>query len=196
MNKGLVLAVGILALAALSVWFFTSNPSTSEFQNATTTVPITPAQKAVTPPVPASKPKAAIGVPDAQTSFKSLLTQTGSYQCDYEQVRSSGQSRNVIFIYNGTMRGEFRTQEANGNTTANLFVYDGKYMYQWQEGSSVGTKTLLTSLSQLPYAIPKDLTSGAIVGTSYESVGWLCHSWLTNKSLMTPPSYVTFRALR
>jgi hypothetical protein len=65
-------------------------------------------------------------------------------------------------------------------------------MYQWSEGASQGKRTVLSSLSQLPAAIPKDLTSGTIIGNSYESVGWLCHTWLTNKSLLMPPSYVTF----
>ena len=76
--------------------------------------------------------------------------------------------------------------------TANLAVYDGRYLYQWHEGTSVGTKMTLTSLSQLPSAIPQDLTSGTIYGSSYNSVGWNCHSWLTDKSLLAAPSYVTF----
>lgn len=191
MNKGLVIAIGVLAAIALSVWFFTSNPGTLQSENATSTAP-TSTIKAATAPKP-PPPKAPVkGVPDSQTSYKSLLTQTGSYQCDYSGVAASGQTSNVIYIYGGKMRGEFRTDN-KGITTANLFVYDGQYLYQWKEGSSTGTKTVLTSLSQLPLIIPKDLTSGAIVGTSYESVGWNCHSWFTNKSLLTPPSYVSFR---
>lgn len=141
--------------------------------------------------VPKTPAKPSKGIPDS-TTYKSLLTQTGSYECDYSSASGEGQTSNVIYIYGGKMRGEFRTISA-GNSSGNLFVYDGHYMYQWKEGASIGTRTVLTSLSQLPLIIPKDLTSGAIVGNSYESVGWQCHSWLTNKALLTPPSYVTFR---
>lgn len=188
MNKGLLLVVGILALIALSVWFFTTNPSMGT-DVATSTVPTSTA-KAAPPPAP-KKPAAPKGVPESQETYKSLLTQVGSYQCDYDQVQASGKSHHVIYLYGGKMRGEFRSDN-NGVTTSNLFVYDGRYLYQWREGASVGTRTVLTSLSQLPLAIPKDLTSGAIVGSNYESAGWLCHNWLTNKSLLVPPSYVTF----
>ncbi len=194
MNKSLLLAVGVIAAIALLVWFFTSSPSLpqQDSTNGASTTPgatVSPANPATTKPVP--KQPTTQGVPNPNT-YKSLLTQTGSYQCDYDQVQSTGKSHNVIYIYGGKMRGEFRTSNADGSTTSNLFVYDGRYMYQWKEGASVGNRTVLTSLSQLPLVIPKDLTSGGIVGNSYESVGWLCHTWLTNKALLTPPSYVSF----
>jgi hypothetical protein len=191
MNKGLVVAVGVLALVALSVWFFTYTPS-METDTATSSAPTTTAKAASPTPAPKkTTPPAAPGVPDSQKTTKSLVTQSGSYQCDYSQVQASGQSTGVIYIYGGKMRGEFRTQTAE-KTISNLFVYDGNLVFQWKEGASVGTKTVLNSLSDLPFIIPKDLTSGGIVGSNYESVGWICHPWLTNKSLLTPPSYVTF----
>ena len=181
--------VGAIVIIALGAWLYSVNvaPMPSS-ENATTT-----AFRAGPVPSPATqtaKP-ATKGVPHPST-HQSLLTQTGSYECDYTQVQSSGQSTNVIYIYSGKLRGEFRTADQNGVTTANLLVYDGHYLYQWREGMSTGTKTELTSLSQLPLVIPRDLTSGNIYGSSYESVGWQCHTWLTNKSLLTPPSYVAF----
>jgi hypothetical protein len=188
MNKSLALVIAIIAALALGVWFFTSAPALPTLTDtATTTATATPQSTQATP----SAKKPTQGVPNSQNTYKSLLTQSGSYQCDYDQVLASGKGHNVIYLYGGKMRGEFRTDN-NGITTANLFIYDGRYLYQWKEGASVGTRTALTSLSQLPLAIPKDLTSGGIVGNSYESVGWFCHTWLTNKSLLTPPSYVTF----
>ena len=193
MHKSLLVAVGVMAAIALLVWFFTSSPATLQntADTATTSTLTTESGAEPTttkvPAKPADTTKAGSG-----NTYKSLLTQAGSYQCDYDQVQSTGKSHNVIYIYGGKMRGEFRTSQADGSTSANLFVYDGHYLYQWKEGSSVGTRTVLTSLSQLPLIIPKDLTSGAIVGNSYESVGWLCRTWLTNKALLTPPSYVNF----
>jgi hypothetical protein len=190
MNKSLVLAIAVLAAIALCVWFFTTgSASLPGMQNAsstgmTSTTATTPSTTGKTTKTPTK------GVPNS-TTYKSLLTQTGSYECDYSSVQGSGQTSNIVYIYGGKMRGEFRNTSA-GESSGNLFVYDGHYMYQWKEGSSVGTRTVLTSLSQLPLIIPKDLTSGGIIGDSYKSVGWICHSWLTNKSLLSPPSYVTF----
>ncbi len=192
MSRLLVVSLSALAVFALAVWYFAypapQNSQSDAAQASTQVATTTPTSE----PTPVSAPavKASGKSPSANT-FKSLLTQTGSYQCDYSQVQSTGQSNNVIYIYGGKLRGEFRTSK-NGDTIANLLVYDGRYLYSWQEGSSTGTRTLLTSLSQLPLVIPKDLTSGQIYGTNYESVGWNCHTWLTNKSLLTPPSYVTF----
>lgn len=192
MSKLLAASISVLAFFALAVWYFAyPAPQTSQSNATSTSIQIatgTPTSE----PAPVSTPAAkASGKSASPNTFKSLLTQTGSYQCDYSQVQSTGQSNNVIYIYGGKLRGEFRTSK-NGDTIANLVVYDGRYLYSWQEGSSTGTRTVLTSLSQLPLVIPKDLTSGQIHGTNYESVGWNCHTWLTNKSLLTPPSYVTF----
>lgn len=191
-NSGIIVAIALLAAIALGVWFYTSNPASSEIQSATTTPSIDSVANPTAKPFTKTPAKASTtGVPNSQTTYKSLLTQNGSYQCDYNSVTASGQTTGVIYIYNGKMRGEFRTQSP-GESISNFFVYDGHYMYQWKEGRLTGVKTVLTSLSQLPFIIPKDLTSGAIIGSSYENIGWNCHTWLTNKSLLTPPSYVTF----
>jgi len=190
MNKNLVLVVGVLVVIAAAVWFFT-NDSSSQGNTASTTAPTSTTQTGTSATKTSPTKPATTGIPNS-TTYKSLLTQVGSYECDYSAANESGQSSNVIYIYGGKMRGEFRTISP-GQSTANLFVYDGHYLYQWKEGASSGTRTVLTSLSQLPLIIPKDLTSGRIVGDNYTSVGWQCHSWLTNKSLLMPPSYVTFQ---
>lgn len=191
MAKALLMAIGVLMIVVFASWYFGSpmnpvlgpNAATSTnaagMTNDATQVSAEPSQKAA--------PKA-----PAQTAPKSLLTQKGSYECDYTQVTGSGQSSNVIYMYGGKLRAEFRTRNADGTVTANLLVYDGRYVYEWREGTSSGTRSVLTSLSKLPLIIPKNLTSGQIIGDNFESVGWRCHTWLTNKSLLTPPSYVTF----
>lgn len=195
MNKNLLFVLVIIAVVVLGIWFSGSSSNSTPASTSTSTEMAAPqalkqeTQEKAAVKAPSVKAPTK-GVPNS-TTYKSLLTQTGSYQCDYTAVDAKGQSTNVIYLYGGKMRGEFRTTSP-GESTANLFVYDGQYLYQWKEGMSVGTRTLLTSLSQLPLIIPKDLTSGAIIGNSYTSVGWQCHTWLTNKALLSPPSYVTF----
>jgi len=133
------------------------------------------------------------GLPATQSSntFHSIFTQSGSHACTYTRVDASSQSNDVIYIVGGKMRGEFRT--LSGSTaTANLMVYNGSYLYTWREGSSTGKKTLIRSVADLPQAIPRDLESGAILGSGTNNVGWDCHAWEKNSSLLVPPSYVRF----
>lgn len=181
----LAVALSIILFGA-RYWASQGQPAASDDMMATTTAATTTNTTA-----PATKP-AAKPAPKTTQSYTSLLTQQGSYQCDYTQVTTSGQSKNVIFLADGKMRAEFRTTSGNV-TEANLAVYDGRYLYSWDEGASVGKKTAVTALSQLPAAVPADLTSGKIYGQSYESVGWKCHPWIKDASLLVPPSYVSFR---
>ena len=186
-QKNVLIAFAIIVIAALAFWFSTSsmvevNAPTSESTAPTSTTPSK---------TTGTTPKAPSPIKGGST-FTSVLTQKGNYECDYEQVEHTGQGHNVIYISGGKMRAEFRN--ISGDVQAgSLSVYDGHYLYAWQEGKSVGTKTVITSLGQLPAAIPQDLTSGRIYGTAYESVGWKCHTWLVDKSLLVPPSYVVFK---
>lgn len=189
MNKNTLVGITIATILALVIagWgYFTLMH----------TAPNTPESKAVTPFSPTKAPPptapASSGTKSNPTSFKSVLTQKGNYECDYEQVSNTGKSHNVIYISGGKLRAEFRSTMA-GSSGANLSVYDGHYLYTWREGTAVGTRAAITSLGQLPTAIPKDLTSGTIYGDNYNSVGWQCHTWLVDKTILTPPSYMTFK---
>jgi hypothetical protein len=184
-TKNLIIIVLAIALILLGARFWSSAPASVEPIVATSTAAATTAQQPVK--APAAKP-----APKNTQTYASLITQQGSYQCDYDQVAATGQSHNVIYISGGKLRAEFRTISGNV-TAANLSVYDGHYLYSWKEGQSTGTKTGITSLSQLPAAIPANLTSGKIYGSTYESVGWKCHAWIADKSILAPPSYVSFR---
>lgn len=121
-------------------------------------------------------------------TFKSLITQKGSYKCTYEVASTTGRSTDIIYIADGRLRGEFRTTGMAGN----LMIYDGVNLYKWKEGLTIGTKTPLKTLAQLPSIIPSDLTSGASYGSSLNSVGWDCHQWIKVSSLLIPPSSVKF----
>ena len=190
MNLNMIFG-GVIAvlLIILGLSFFGKNsPSPAA---TSTDVTNTPASATGTTPIIEVTPQKPSTIKGGST-YTSLLTQEGNYQCDYTQVQKTGQSRNVIYLSDGKMRAEFRT--SSGPTSAsNLSLYDGKYLYVWTEGKTTGTRTSITSLGQLPSAIPKDLTSGNILGTNTDSVGWKCHAWLVNKALLVPPSYVHFQ---
>ena len=192
MQKNTFIGIAIVVLLAIAgVWFSVPSVENKEVtvpENTPTTTPVA-AIPTPLPPLPKKPvPKPATG---SGNTYKSLLTQQGSYQCDYSQVSSAGQSQNVIYISNGKLRAEFRTMSGD-TSSSNLSVYDGQYLYEWREGTAVGTKKLLTSLSELPAAIPKDLTSGGVIGNNGNSVGWNCHVWLVDAKILVPPSYVKF----
>jgi hypothetical protein len=116
------------------------------------------------------------------------LSRAGNYECFYDAIDGNVQHNNRLYISGGKMRGEFRSTAG----PATMMVYDGSYLYTWQEGQVSGTRSRLTSISQLPGAIPKDLTSGAIYGTSDENVSWDCHTWIKDAKMLSAPSYVKF----
>jgi len=188
MNQNAFVGITIaLILTGIGAWWYTHIAQSQSESPAVVTATTPAAVQSST-----NTPVAPTPIKNGTPSFKSLLTQKGNYQCDYEQTSTTGKSHNVIYLSDGKLRAEFRSTMA-ANQGANLSVYDGHYLYTWREGTSVGTKTAITALGQLPTAIPKDLTSGAIYGDNYDSVGWQCHTWLVDKTLLTPPSYVTFK---
>lgn len=184
MNTNTVTGIIVVVLLAIvGVWWVTSSQSATQTRNDQ--------MAAATATSTTSGSGSSTGTSKGTTSFKSIFTQTGSYECDYEQVGGQGRASNRIYISGGKMRAEFRTTTGTG-TTATLMVYSGGYLYTWTEGKTTGTKTKISALADLPQAIPTDLTSGAIYGTTADSVGWDCHNWNTDKTLLTVPSYVKF----
>jgi hypothetical protein len=181
MNKNILIGVVVVVLVLLGWALYKRSPSSvSTNELATSTTQVNPTS--VTP---------GTSLPNSANSFPVLFNQAGSHECKYEQVSNNSRSFNSIFIADGKMRGEFRTT-TNGVTTASLMVYNAPTLYIWQEGKPTGTKTVLKSVADLPVVIPKDLTSGAVLGSGLNSVGWDCHDWIKNSALLTPPTYVKF----
>lgn len=181
MNRNIWIGICIVALLIIGWAIYSSGKTTEEIKQ-----PVTENTTSDTQVVQNTDSKTITGTP-TQT-FKSLITQKGSFKCTYEVASSTGKSTDIIYIADGKLRGEFRTSGMAGN----MMIYDGVTLYQWKEGFTVGTKTLLTSLAQLPSVIPKDLTSGASYGAGIDSVGWDCHQWIKVSSTLIPPSAVKF----
>jgi hypothetical protein len=180
MNKTYGIGIIVLILIALGVWYISSKkdvqpvtqvvPQTTDTTTATTSVQTTASTKTNT--------------------FKSIFSQSGNHECLFEQVLSGYKVSSVVYIADGKMRGEFRN--SSGTTAANLMIYNGGLLYTWKEGTKVGVKTSIKTIEDLPEVIPKDLTSGAIFGTSAGNVSWDCHAWAKKDSMFIIPSYVTF----
>ncbi|HEY0220717.1 MAG TPA: hypothetical protein VGC58_00660 [Candidatus Paceibacterota bacterium] len=118
-----------------------------------------------------------------------IFPSKGNYQCVYEEVTPSRRTTNVIYYSDGKLRGEFRIM----NGASNIMLYDGLNLYAWVEGQSIGSVTRPKSISDFPSIIPKDITSGKVLGSGLNNVSWDCHAWTKVPSMLVKPSYVTFK---
>ena len=181
-NKTLWTGIVVVVVIILGAVLFSQDNSvvdTSETNTTSTTEQVTK--------TPATKPavvKPVVVVED----FTNIFPQKGNFKCVYEEVSPSNRSTNVIYFSDGKMRAEFRPLSG----TPNLMVYDGKYMYNWVEGRGTGTVSQPKSISDFPSIIPKDITSGKVLGSSSSNVSWDCNPWIKDASLVTKPSYVIF----
>ena len=190
MNRNIVIGIIVVILIIIGVWYFAGMSGTG--MNATSTAATS--TTATTTATTSSNTGTTSGSgTTAKQSFKSIFTQNGNYECDYTSASTSAQASSKIFLADGKMRGEFRTTNANGTTNANLMIYSGGTLYSWKEGSSTGKKTTIRTIADLPAAIPSDLTSAAIFGTSDNNVGWNCHPWAKDTTAFSIPSYVKFQ---
>ena len=181
----IVVAVIIIALG---VWYFRPSGSVNAPVGGTATT----TDNGTTGTANGSTKAPSSPVASSNNTFHSIFTQSGNHECDYDATSATGKSSSKIFIADGKMRGEFRST-MGATPVASLMIYRNGYLYSWSEGATTGTKTSITSLSDLPTVIPKDLAGGAIYGTSADNVGWYCHDWLKDTSAFTIPTYVTFR---
>lgn len=192
--KSLVIGVLIILLAAAAWWAFspsldmTSNTE-SDSTSQTSNTPSTSTNTSGGTSGGSTSGGSSVTSAPTKNTFRSVLTQQGNHECKYEQLDGTRNNSNVIYLSNGKMRGEFRTVGDVGD----LMVYDGVNLYTWQEGKTTGRVTKITSIAQLPDAIPKDLTSAAIFGSASNNVSWDCHPWIPDAKLLVKPSYVTFQ---
>jgi hypothetical protein len=185
MSKKIIIGIILAVLMATSYLIYSSIVKAPEkIPNVQNDNTIATSSKVTSSP---SKNTTGIGT----NTFKSIFNQTGSHECDYELVTYSSKTSATIYIADGKMRAEFRT--LGNNPTSNMMVYNGGILYVWTEGMGVGTKSQLNSVSELPFIIPKDLSSGYILNSATSSVSWNCHDWSKNNTLLAPPSTVKFK---
>lgn len=185
MNKTIAIVVIIIILLGLGWWaFYTPKTDTALVPTGTDTSLTSGGDSSGT------GTNTTGGAVTSPNTFKSIITQKGSYQCTYSQATQAGQTISTIYIADGMLRGEFRDIDAVGN----MMIYNKGTLYVWQEGKTTGTKTQVSTLAQLPAVIPRDLTSGSSLGSGINSVGWDCHQWTMKASLFTPSTAIKFTA--
>jgi hypothetical protein len=193
MNQNILVAgVVVLAVIVAGWWLMSAGPQGgSQSPNAEETkdgeaMDSTAKDEA---PAPVKTAPAKTDIELTKNTYVSIFNQSGSHECLYESVDGSTRKHNRIYIADGKMRGEFRTVGQVGT----LMVYNGGYLYTWKEGTTIGTKSLISTLADLPELIPQDLTSKIIFGKSgSNNASWDCHPWIKDGSMLSVPSYVKF----
>ncbi len=182
MNRTIAIVVIIIILLGLGWWAFRTPKTDTEVTPGTDTSTTVGGNSSGTNTTGGSATK-------TQT-FQSIIAQKGSHTCTYNQATQAGQTISTVYIADGKLRGEFRDIDSVGN----LMIYNGGTLYIWQEGKTVGTKSQITTLAQLPGVIPKDLTSGSSLGSGINAVGWDCHQSVNPASLFVPSTAIKFTA--
>lgn len=177
--------IAVVVLVIVGIWYFslTNNSAVTGTQDGTGTTTGTTGSTGTTGTTAVK--------PATSNTFRSIFTQTGNHECLYEQVAASSKSSGRVYIADGKMRGEFRT-ESGGINAANLMIYSGGILYSWKEGATTGKKSSIKSMAELPDAIPNDLTSGGGFGVSLNNVSWDCHDWAKDPTMLVVPTYVKF----
>ncbi len=188
MNKNIVLgsiAVIIVVLFALTLNFDSNNSENIKDTNKTDveTTDSTSVKNTVAPKT--------TNIVKTET-FTNVLPKVGNYECNYETVTQSMVNTNTVYLSDGKMRAEFRSQASSGVVTSSAVVYDGTYLYTWTEGQPVGTVSRPKSISDFPVVIPRDLVESKSLGSGVNSASWSCHPWSKNPSMLVKPSYVKF----
>ncbi len=172
--------VVIVLILIGGIWWYYSSEN-SALQNETGTTTSTNSQTTSNNQIAGMK-----------TTLGGIFDDPGSYQCDYDQISSSSRSTNVVYVADGKLRGEFRTQTAT-TSTLSMAVYDGSNLYVWTEGKATGKVSQPKTIKDLPSAIPEDITSGKILGSGFNNVSWNCHAWSKDTTKLSKPTYVTFQ---
>lgn len=185
MNKKIIWIVVLILIVLLFVIYIPKTKAPENAEELTNNSVATTTN--TTPTTPTTKKSVT-----STNTFKSIFNQPGSHTCSYDKITPEARTNVIIYIADGKMRAEFRTITAN-KTTSNIMVYNSGILYVWTEGMLTGTKNPLSSVSDLPFIIPNDLTSGGVVGTGLNSVSWFCHAWSKDSKMLTPPTTIKFK---
>jgi hypothetical protein len=117
-----------------------------------------------------------------------IFTQGGNYTCEVNRDGDGNITEGVIYQAGEKTRFDLRVELANGDATETHVIRDGTSMYTWLSGQTAGVKTQITDTTPL---IIQPQGGGSVIGEN-ESFNWNCRAWLTDESVLTLPSDITF----
>ena len=117
-------------------------------------------------------------------AFSQLIKEKGTYRCTVNQYVGDVESKGVVYMSNGLLRGEFGTDITNQHIDTTIIVRDG-YSYIWtSQASTTGFKSKLSE------------TRATSSGTTMEKYAWNadqirdynCEAWAIEESKI----YITY----
>lgn len=157
------------------------------------------------------EPKDEVAVEEAQTteaenpsqvennkfegSTAELIARGGDHVCTFDQTVENSRSTGTVYISNGKMRGDFKSDVSAGGTNMSVeshMISDGEFMYTWSSMMPTGFKM----------AIIDSATADGTTPTSQEmfdanmKLSYDCDPWSADASKFTLPSTVTFTEIK
>lgn len=123
----------------------------------------------------------------AERSLKSLLANSESQECAYEDTKSEGKTSGIVYVGNGKMRSDFTTLAA-GKTQSTHMISSTSESFVWIDGETSGFKMDLTK-TQANSASEQQPTN------QDTPVKMTCKPWKVDSSKFQTPSNIDFKDL-
>lgn len=128
-------------------------------------------------------------------STAELIARGGDHVCTFDQTVENSRSTGTVYISNGKMRGDFKSDVSASGTNMSVeshMISDGEFMYTWSSMMPTGFKM----------AVVQNTTADGTTPTSQQmfdanmKLSYDCDPWTTDVSKFTLPSAVTFTEIK
>lgn len=128
-------------------------------------------------------------------STAELIARGGDHVCTFDQTVENSRSTGTVYISNGKMRGDFKSDVSASGTNMSVeshMISDGEFMYTWSSMMPTGFKM----------AVVQNTTADGTTPTSQQmfdanmKLSYDCDPWAVDASKFTLPSAVTFTEIK
>ena len=126
-------------------------------------------------------------------STAQLMARGGDHKCTFDQTVENSHSTGTVYISNGKMRGDFKSDVSAAGTNMSVeshMISDGEFMYTWSSMMPTGFKMKIDQASS-PSDEAGQGTFDANMKLSYD-----CAPWSPGSSQFTLPSSITFTEIK
>lgn len=184
-TRNIVLIVIVIILVALGLWWASAagKPGSGSVASSTTQM----ATSTATTTASASNGGSASTSGSTGSSLSKIASQTNNFTCTITAGGASGQTTGTVYGAGGKIRADFSIPSNNGSVTGHVIRSNG-YAYSWVDGQSTGTKTAVSTNTNV--AAPGQ---GGVISLDSATASE-CHPWSPDTTQFVPPKGITFVA--
>lgn len=131
--------------------------------------------------------------PAKKMAFSEFIKGMGSYQCTVSQSVEGNDTKGVVYLSKGLLRGEFNSTVKNFSINTNFIVRDG-YTYTWTSMMpKIGFKTKINPTAMTANTAAQ--TQGSYNFNAEKIGDYDCQAWTVDQSKFTLPTGITFQEL-